>query len=84
VNVALLQVWIIIVEVPVPVVSVLWDRNLQPGFEFPTVVDDRGTLKFISSNAEIMAKPKDMPSVIQRQCSVVKGKLTQWQASWLP
>jgi hypothetical protein len=57
VNVALLQVRVIVVKVPVPVASVLWDRNLQPGFEFPTVVDDRGTLEFISSDAGVMTEP---------------------------
>lgn len=57
VDVALLQVCVIIVKVPVPVVSVLWYRDFQPGFEFPAVVDDRCTLKIISSNARMMAKP---------------------------
>lgn len=74
-DVALLQECVIIVKVPVPVVSVLWYRDFQPGFEFPAVVDDRGTLKIISSNARIMAKPWNMPSTVERQCLVVEDEL---------
>jgi len=83
VDVTLLQVCIIVVKVSIPVVSVLWDGDFQPGFEFPTVVDDIGALKLVSSNAKIMAKPENMPSAVERQCLVVEDELAQWQASCL-
>ena len=84
VNVALLQVRVVVVKESVPVVSVLGDGDLQPGFKTPAVVDDSRALDFFSSCVAIPAKPKNMPPVVKRHCLVVEDKLTQWQASSLP
>lgn len=83
-NVALLQVWVVIVKEIVPIISVLGNGDLQPGFEFSTVVDHGGPLNCISSYASVMTKPKNMPPVVKRHCLIVEDNLAQWQAPCFP
>lgn len=83
-DVTLLQVCVVVVKEPVPVLFVLGDGDLQPRLKVPAVMDNSRPLDFFSSRVAILTEPKNMPPVVKRHCLVVEDKLPQWQASCLP
>lgn len=83
-DVALLQVKMVILDKPSPIASVLSNPDFQPWLHVPFVVDYCCPVDLIPPRARIITKVKDMPTTVQSHCQVIKGDQTQWQAPCFP